>query len=139
MSNGVRVGWVVSILFLLFTGCVGLYNGITEWSGAETGLQKSVTAGVFVYGVLGVTAFAGLILRKEWSVGAVMLWGIVVTYVAGAAVIAYSGPDAGVWGALIGSVATAIIAAFMIWIAIRATQPEPATKREPGLSAPGSR
>jgi len=51
---GRKIAWVLSLALLLFTGVVGIYNGITERSTGATTLQKSVTAGVFLYGVLGL-------------------------------------------------------------------------------------
>ena len=130
MPHGIRAGWVITLLVLLFTGCIGLYNGITEWKDAGTMLQKSVTAGVFLYGFLGVLAFGGLLMRQAWSIGPILVWGIVVTYVAGVAVIAYGGSDASVGGAVVGALVTAAIATAMTWISIRATRHSDHEKKE---------
>lgn len=93
---------------------LGVHNGITEWADAGTALQKSVTGGVFVYGILGLVGALGLILRKRWSFPIVLLWGLVVIYVPGAAVLAYA-PD-GTWGAALpGSIAAGLIAAGVAW------------------------
>ncbi len=101
------------------TGVIGIYNGIIEWGDALTPLQKSVTGGVFLYGILGVPGAIGLALRRKWSYPVAIAWGIVVTYVPGAAVMAYA-PD-GTWGAaLTGSAAAGLIAAGVAWAA-RAT------------------
>lgn len=51
---GRKIAWVLSLALLLFTGVVGIYNGITQWSDGESTLQRSVTAGAFLYGVLGL-------------------------------------------------------------------------------------
>ena len=119
MSIRRRIAWVLSILVLALTGVIGVNNGIREWSDAVTPLQRSVTGGVFLYGVLGLAGAVGLGLRRRWSYPVAIAWGVVVTYVPGAAVMAYA-PD-GTWGAaLTGSVAAALIAVGVAWTA-RAT------------------
>lgn len=80
----------LSLALLLFTGVVGIYNGITERSTGATSLQKSVTAGVFLYGLLGLGSAYGLVRRRRWTVATVAAWAVVITYVPGAAVIAYA-------------------------------------------------
>lgn len=108
---------------------LGVHNGTTEWPDAATPLQKSVTGGVFVYGVLGLIGAAGLMLRKHWSFPVVLLWGAVVTYVPAAAVLAYA-PD-GTWGsALPGSIAAALIAAGIGWATRANTRAQTTTRSE---------
>jgi hypothetical protein len=87
-----------------------LYNGAFEWKDAHTPLQKSVTGGVFLYGILGIASVYGVLRRRQWSAAVVATWGLVVTYVATAAVFAYGGSDASVGGAIAGGGATALIA-----------------------------
>jgi hypothetical protein len=109
------IAWILSLGLLLLTGGLGVYNGLTEWAGAATPGQKSVTAGVLLYGILGFVTAYGLFRRKCWSPTAAVAWGFVVTYVAGAATLFYGGPDAGIGAALAGAGATAIVAAGVIW------------------------
>jgi len=47
-----RLAWILTILVLLVTGVLGVYDGIADQSGAEDALQLSVTYGVLAYGVL---------------------------------------------------------------------------------------
>lgn len=93
---------------------LGVQNGVADWPDAATPLQKTVTGGVFLYGVFGLAAAVGLALRWRWTFPLVVAWGIVVTYVPAAAVMGYA-PD-GTWGAALpGSVATALIALGVAW------------------------
>jgi len=111
---GRKIGWLLSILLLVITGVLGIQNGIADWPDAATPLQKSVTGGVFLYGLLGLAGAVGLALRRRWTFPLVVAWGIVVTYVPGTAVMAYA-PD-GTWGAaLTASGATALIALGVAW------------------------
>jgi hypothetical protein len=118
---GRKVAWLLSILLLVGTGAVGVRNGVVELPDARTALQRSVTLGVLLYGILGLVAGVGLAVRRPWSRWAALLWGAVVTYVATAAVFAYGGADASVGGALVGGTVTALIAAGVAWTARRTT------------------
>jgi hypothetical protein len=105
------------------TGVIGVYNGVTEWKDAVTPLQKCVTAGVILYGVLGIPGAVGLILRKRWTLPVVLLWGVIVTFVPGAAVLAYA-PD-GTWGAALpASISAALVAAGVAWATRTVTRPD---------------
>lgn len=119
------IAWIPSLGLLLLTGWLGVYNGFTEWGGAITSGQKSVTGGVLLYGILGFVTAYGLWRRKRWSLISAIAWGVVVTYVAGAAVLFYGGPDAGIGAALAGSGATALIALGVIWTSNVMTRDEP--------------
>jgi hypothetical protein len=46
---GRKIAFGLSLALRLFTGVVGIYNGINERSTGATNLQKSVTAGVLLY------------------------------------------------------------------------------------------
>ena len=107
---GRKIAFALSLGVLVITGVVGIHNGITERSTGATALQKSVTAGVFLYGVLGLVSAYGLVRRRRWTVGTVTAWALVITYVPGAAVIAYADEGSPVGSAIVASVATALIA-----------------------------
>jgi hypothetical protein len=119
---GRTVAWLLSVLVLVGTGAVGVRNGVVELPDAQTALQKSVTAGVLLYGFVGLVAGIGLAARRPWSRWWAILWGVVVTYVATAAVFAYGGPDASPGAALAGGMVTALIAAGVAWSARAATR-----------------
>ncbi|HEY0527729.1 MAG TPA: hypothetical protein VGD02_02785 [Gemmatimonadaceae bacterium] len=122
MSGAKRVAWILSLAVLAFTGILGIYNGVTEWRDVRTVFQQSVTAGVFVYGVLGLAAFVGLLRREPWAVLVTLAYAVVVTYVAGGAVMAYGDADASVAAALAAGAGTAVIAAAIVWIASATTR-----------------
>jgi hypothetical protein len=114
---GRNVAWVLSIVLLLFTGVVGVYNGIAERAEGVTALQKSVTVGVFVYGVFGLITAYGLFRRRSWGVGTGIVWGAAVTCVPAMAIIAYEGNESLVGPAIGASGASALIAIGVVWTA----------------------
>lgn len=117
-----KIAWVLSLALLLFTGVDGLYNGTTGWNVNLAPFQKSVTGGVLLYGVVGLAAAFGLFRRRRWSVATAVVWAGIITYVPGAAVMAYGGSDASVGSAIAASAASAIIAACVVWAAWATTR-----------------
>ena len=120
---------VVGLALLVFTGGVGVYNGVNEWRDVTNGLQAVVTGGVFGYGVLGLGSIAAVLRRwpaVRWLVAA---WGVDVTLVATLAPLAYGGPDVPLGGALAGGAATAVIAAGVWWATVFNARPAVAGER----------
>ena len=120
-----RIAWILSLGLLLVTGGLGIYNGITERSDGGTALQKSVTIGVFLYGVLGLISAYGLFRRRAWSVSTAIAWGLVITYVPAAAIIGYGGEPTPVGSAISASGVTALLALGVIWTAHLVTRGQP--------------
>ena len=112
-----KAAWIVAILLLLNTGVLGLYSGLSELSEARTPLQRSVTMGVLIYGVLGLAAALALVVRHRWSVPLSAAWGVVITYVASAAAPAYAGDDATIGGAIAGGIGAGLIGVLVVWCA----------------------
>jgi hypothetical protein len=110
-----KTAWILSILLLLNTGVLGLYNGVSELADAQTPLQKSVTIGVLMYGLLGLTAAIALVVRHASALWLAIGWAVVVTYVATMAPIAYGGSDATIGGAIAGGIGAALIGAGVVW------------------------
>jgi hypothetical protein len=117
MRRAPKVGRALSLLMLFATGALGLYNGLRELAYTLTPLQRSVSTGVLVYGVLGVAAGVALAARHQSSVWLAAMWGVAVTYVGAFAPIAYAGSEASVVGAVASGIASALIAAGVIWSA----------------------
>lgn len=122
---GRKVAWVLSLGLLLFTGVVGIYNGLTEWGEGRGPLQHSVTIGVFLYGIFGLASAYGLVRRQRWSIRTVIAWTVAVTYVPGVAVMAYADEDAILGSAIAASVGSLLIAIGVLWTTNVMTRPQP--------------
>jgi len=131
---GRKAAWIVAILLLVNTGAVGVYNGVTEFADAHTPLQKSVTAGVFVYGIFGLSAAFALLVRHRWSVPLSAVWAVVVTYVASTAALAYAGDDATIGAAISAGIGAGLIGVFVVWCARAVTRPTIVPERPSGDS-----
>lgn len=125
-----KIAWVLSLALLLFTGCIGVYNGLTEWGEGDTLLQQSVTVSVFVYGVSGLITAYGLFRRRAWSVWTAIVWMIGVTYAPGVAVMAYAGEDAILGSAIAASVSSGLIALGVVWTTKAMSRDQPRTLSE---------
>jgi hypothetical protein len=130
MTRRQRIAWTLSLLMFFATGALGLYNGVRELAYTLMPLQRSVSVGVLVYGAVGVVAGLALAARHRASVWLAAIWGVVITYVASLAAIAYAGADASLVGAVSSGIASALIAAGVIWSARASTRRSPAP--EPG-------
>lgn len=108
------VGWLASAV-MLATGAIGSWNVLHEWQQIMTLPQRSVTASVGAYGVLGLVAGVGVILRRAWSYPAAIAWGLFCTYAAGVSVLVYGGPDASIGAALAAAIAGAVVVALVVW------------------------
>jgi uncharacterized membrane protein YuzA (DUF378 family) len=120
---GRKAAWILSVLVLLNTGALGVYNGITELSQATTPLQKSVTAGVLIYGILGLAGAIAFMVRRRPAVWLSLAWTAVVTYVSSTAAFAYAGADATVGGAIAAGIGAALIGLGIVWCAVAITRP----------------
>ena len=118
-----KAAWILSILLLLNTGGLGLYNGVTEMADAHTPLQQSVTMGVLIYGILGAAGAVALIARWPSAVWLTLGWAIVITYVASTAALAYAGEDATLGAALAGGFGAGLIGLGVVWCARTVTRP----------------
>ena len=116
----------VAVALLLATGVLGIKDGVSDWNNPVTALQRTVTLGVLVYGVLGIVGAIALIRQRRWSVAVSAVWGVVLTYVASVASFAFSDPSLsqqGTLGGVLGAfLATALIGALVVWIAHRSTR-----------------
>jgi hypothetical protein len=117
-----KIGWALSLLLLFGTGALGLFSGVRELSVADTSLQYSVTVGVLLYGIVGVAAGAAMAAEHPSSVWLAAIWGVIVTYVASTAALAYAGAGATMRGAVASGLATALIAAGVVWSARASTR-----------------
>lgn len=121
-----QVARFLAIALLLVTGYQGISNGISELGEGVTGLQRSVTFAVMLYGVFGFLGAIGLIRRRPWIMTVAAAWAVAVAWAATIASFAFHDPTfsrqgtlAGVAGAFF---STALIGAFVIWTARSATR-----------------
>lgn len=122
MTRRGTVGVALATTTLLVSGAIGLVNGIREIGYSLTPLQRSVSTGVLMYGIAGLAGGMALVKRHRSAMWLTTIWGVVVTYVASFAAIAYAGADATLLGAIASGVGTALIAAGVIWVARRDTR-----------------
>ncbi len=113
---GYKLAWVVSLILLIFTGVVGVRNGLSEWGEGRTAFQHSVTLSVLVYGVFGLITAYALFRRLRWSMTTVTVWTVAIIYAPGAAVMAYAPEESLLGAAIAASVATALIALGVVWM-----------------------
>lgn len=108
---------IIAAALLIGIGALGIQNGIDDMMGGDekTALQQSVNIGGLIYGLLGLAAGAGVLLRRRWGYLLSIAWGVVVTYTGGMASHAYGGTPAQTTA--IAAIATALIAAAIIWLA----------------------
>ena len=112
---GRKIAFALSLILLLFTGAVGVYNGTHEWGEGRTVPQHAVTVGVLLYGVFGLLTVYGLLRRRRWSLKTAIIWAICFTYVPGFAVMAYAEKDTTLGLAIAASAGSALIALGVIW------------------------
>jgi hypothetical protein len=114
--------WIFATAFLLIISVLGTYNGIGELrdGDATTVLQKSVSIGSLIYGLVGIAAAAGVFLRRRWGYILSVVWGVVITYTGAMASHAYGETTAPVTA--IAALITALIAGFVIWLGRLATR-----------------
>ena len=112
-----KAGWLLSVLVLIASGGLGLYNGVSELSDPLTPFQRCVSTGVLVYGIFGVAGAVALLARWQSAVWLTIAWAIVVTFVASTAAYAYAGEDATPVGAIAGGLGTALIGLGVVWCA----------------------
>jgi hypothetical protein len=131
-----RIAWVLALVVLLTTGALGVYNGATEWRDAQTGLQLSVALGVLLYGIFGLTTAYGLFQSRRWSRWSAVLWGVILTYVAATAALAFAPDAASSAVALTSGVASALVAAAVLWTVWIWTRRGAAPSRAPKHTSP---
>ena len=108
---------VIAAALLAGIGALGIQNGMDDMMGGDekTALQQSVNIGGLIYGLLGLAAGAGVLLRRRWGYILSIAWGVVVTYTGGMASHAYGGTPA--MTTALAAIATAVIAGAVIMLA----------------------
>jgi hypothetical protein len=111
--------WRIGAAFLpLGTGILGVINGLGEWQGSETLLQRISSAGVIVYGPLGLAAGVLLLAGARHGRLALSAWMVVVTIVGGVAPVAWG--DAPAMFGLLSGFSTLLLCGAAYWAASEA-------------------
>ena len=131
---GRKIAFALSLITLLFTGVIGVYNGLTQWVEGETPLQHSVTVGVFLYGVFGLVTAYGLLRRRRWPLKTGIAWAIPIVYVPGVAVMVYGDDGAALGSAIAASAGSALIALGVLWTIKVSTEAAPRSDAQPGVA-----
>jgi hypothetical protein len=116
-----KFGRFVATALLGLTGILGLMNGARELDTGLTGLQRSVSYAVLIYGVFGVVAAIGMVRRSPWVVSMVAVWTLASMWAGSVASFAFHDPGLEQPGTLVGVIASAavilLIGAFVAWMA----------------------
>jgi len=110
--------WVAALV-LLGTGVTGLANGVGEIDGVTNVAQGFVTAGVLLYGALGVPAGVGVLMKRRWGLALAAAWAVTVSLVGPAAAAFYGGQPVLSGAVLAAFLGTAAVAFVVWWLARR--------------------
>lgn len=109
-----RLSLISCALFLAATGVLGIYDGSGSLQDSTTPFQMVVGIAIIMYGVVAIVALAGLLMRRSWSVPATIAWGVLITFVASTAALAYAGEPA----SLVGAIASGAVSALIAWLVL---------------------
>ena len=114
--------WIFATALLVAISALGMYGGIDELRSVDevTPLQRSVSIGSLIYGLVGLAAGVGVLLRRRWGYTLAIVWGVVITYTGGMASHAWGETSAPVTA--VATLMTAFVAGIVIWLANLATR-----------------
>lgn len=104
-----------SVAFLIFLGLSGIQSCINDWSSASTLGQKLCSVGQAVFGVSGLLAGSGAMLKKPWAGPLTMIFAISGGVTAGIATVVWGG--AGI-GAGIGSGGLGLLLGMVLYLGV---------------------
>ena len=111
IAHHLRLGTVVAVLAA--TAWLGLTEGwVAIRSGVTTG-QHVATGTQLAYGLLGLLALAGVLMRRRWAWVPLVLWALMVTATAALAPVVWG--QSGWQAALAAGAAAAAVASLVIW------------------------
>jgi len=105
-----KMGFWVSVVFLLFLGASGCQSFFGDWSDVQTLGQRVCNIGQAVFGVFGLVAGTGAILKRRWAGPAALGFAVSAGITAGLAPVVWGGTNvatgigSGALGLLIGLV-----------------------------------
>jgi hypothetical protein len=113
-----RTGWFIAAFILLLASSWGLRNGLREWSGAENSGERVAALVEAGYGFLGLLTAAALYTGHPATRFLFIAWAVFITATGALAPVVWGG--APVTSGIAAGVASAAIAAFIVWLGLRA-------------------
>jgi len=107
-------GLLLVAAFAIGTALKGLYNGISDLSDAENGLQTFVSLLNILVGITGITAAVLLWRQHRWAMASVVTWAATIVTVAVVAPRAHAPEDVAWLTAIIGGLGVAAVAVAVV-------------------------
>lgn len=124
-----KVGFWISAFLLLFLGLSGVQGFFGDWGDVETLGQRVATIGQGVFGVLGLVAGAGAVLKRRWAGTAALAFALSVGFTAAFASVAWGGSGLGVG---LASGALGLLLGLVLFLGVRGpVDPEERAPAEP--------
>ncbi len=95
-----RIAWWLILIIVLFTGAVGLYNGLQDYFYSNRFGARLLAVAVTIYGVAGLVSFFGLIGRRSWAMLSMIIWASAISFAGTFASIYFSPPEARLFSGL---------------------------------------
>jgi hypothetical protein len=116
-----KMGFWVSVVFLLFLGASGCQSFFGDWGDVETLGQRICNIGQGVFGVFGLLAGIGAILKHRWAGSAALGFAVSGGITAGLASVAWGGSSVATG---VGSGALGLLLGLVLYLGIG--RPDPA-------------
>ena len=88
-----KLGFWVSVAFLLFLGASGCQNFFGDWGDVETLGQRACNIGQAVFGLSGLLAGVGAILKRPWAQPAALAFAVSAGITSGLASVVWGGTN----------------------------------------------
>jgi hypothetical protein len=116
-----NLGFWVSVVLLLLLGVAGLEGFLNDFDEVEALGQRIHTVAQLSFGITGLAAGIGAILKKSWAGAVALVFAFAAALAAGLAPVVWG--DAGI-GSGIASAAVAFFLGFLLYLGVRADTPE---------------
>lgn len=84
-----RIVFWVSVVFLLFLGLSGIQSCLSDWELAANLGQRACTIGQAAFGLFGISAGVGAILKRQWAGPAALAFAVSAGLTAGLASVVW--------------------------------------------------
>ena len=111
-----KVGFWISAFLLLFLGLSGVQGSVGDWGDAETLGQRVCTIGQGVFGILGLVAGTGAVLKRRWAGTVALAFAGAAAVTSGLASVAWGGSGIGVG---IASGALGLLLGLLLYLGVR--------------------